>query len=270
MTRNLKAPGLVLCAAFVLSAIGASAASAVVQDEFETDAPPGVQWHLTAKQKTDGNTKNIHGELLKGVQESQYTTGDEKTLKCNEVLAKATPVGPKNKSITTTSVEYNNCGAWRTNLEGKTEKVATTFIEFTSCDYNFSGETTETVNGPVGTNAAENHANYEIKCTTAGDHIHTKATELKLKCVTIPAQTVLHAVRYFNTGEDVSIHITAHGTKSTTENSLACPTPEGKTVVHETAANGGTYTGEITVEGYKDAAHTETTKVQIPGGPSTP
>jgi hypothetical protein len=270
MTRNLKALGLALCAAFALSAIGASAASAVVQDEFTSDAVGEQITHLTAKQKTDGNTKNIHGENLGGVQEFQGTTGDEKTLKCNEVSAKATFTGPKVKDITATNVEYKSCGAFKTNAEGKTEKIATTFVEFTSCDYHFYGETTETANGPVGTKANENHANVEIKCTVAGDHVHIKATELKLKCITLPAQNVLHAVRYFNTGEDVSIHATAHGIKSTTENSIACPTKNGGTEVHEDLTKGGTYTGEITVEGFKDAAHTEKTKVQVSPGATTP
>jgi hypothetical protein len=250
MTRNLKALGLALFAVFALSAAAASVASA---HQFKSNA---VEAHLTARQYTEGNTKNIHGEELKGKQEFKATTPDPKTLRCNEVTAKATFVPPA-EAITATNIEYKNCGAFETNAESKTVEVAKTFVEFTSCHYEFKGGTETTANPPVGTSGA--HAKVKINCTTAGDHIHIKATELKLPCITIPEQETGHGVRYFKDPKDetkIVIHATVHGIKSTTTNSIACPTKSGGTEVHETAANGGTYTGEITVEAFKDAAHT--------------
>jgi hypothetical protein len=262
MIRNLKALGLALCAAFALSAIGATVASAHV---FESDAPAGTEIHLTARQYTEGNTKNIHNEELKGTQEFQGTTGDKKTLKCKEVSAEATPK-PPTEEITATNVKYNTCTAWETK-ENKTVEVAKTFVEFTSCDYLFKGATENTA-GPVGT--LGEHAKVKIKCNTPGDHIHIKATELKLTCITIPEQEV-GGIRYFKDPKDeankIVIHATTHGIKSTTTNSIACPN-EG-VAVHDEPAKGGTYTGEITVEGFKDALHKEPTPIKVSGAKET-
>jgi hypothetical protein len=253
MTRNLKALCLALCAAVALSAAAAATASAV--SEFKSNAP--TEAHLTARQYTKGNTTNIHGEELKGKQEFQATTGDARTLRCNEVAAKGTFKSPATE-ITATNVEYKNCGAWETK-EGVTKEVAKAFVEFTSCDYVFKSATEETPTPPVGTKKGK-HAKVQIKCNTPGDHIHIKITEAKLACITIPEQVTGHGVRYFKDPEDetkVTIHATVHGIKSTTTPSIVCPTKSGGTEVHDTAANGGTYTGEITVEAFKDAAHTE-------------
>jgi hypothetical protein len=260
MTPNLKTLGLTLCAVLALSAIGVSAASAHV---FESDAPAGAEVHLTAKQDVNGTTKNNHGEELKGAQEFQTTTGD-RTLRCKEVAAKATPK-PPTEEITVTNVEYKSCGVWETK-EGITKEVAKTFVEFTSCDYLFKGATENTA-GPVGT--LGEHAKVKIKCNTPGEHAHIKATELKLTCITIPEQEV-GGIRYFKDPKDekkIVIHATTHGIKSTTTNSIACPN-EG-VAVHDDLTKGGTYTGEITVEGFKDAEHKEPTEIKVSGAKKT-
>jgi hypothetical protein len=244
MTHNLKVLGLALCAAFALSAAAASA------HQFKSSEPNEA--HLTARQYTEGSTRNIHGEESKGTQEFQATTGDKRILKCNEVAAKGAFKSPA-EEITATNVEYKNCGAWETN-EGKTVKVSNTFVEFTSCDYLFKSSTEETSSPPLGTGGS--HAKVKIKCNTPGDHIHIKATELKFPCITIPEQEV-GGIRYFKDPKDenkIVIHATTHGIKSTTTNSIACP---ANPVVHEDLTKGGTYTGEITVEAFKDEAHTQ-------------
>jgi hypothetical protein len=241
MTRNLKTLGLALIAVLVLGAVAASVASAV-QDTFRTSA--GGEAEITGEADPDAKTQYFQGS----------TADPDKFFSCNKVS-----VGGKFKdgatSITTTTPKYEECEATSIDtVNHQTTKVSAT-IEFTSCDYNFLTNTT------TGNPTGGEHASLEIKCTTAGDAIHIKVTALKIKCVTIPAQIVTHAVRYNNTEtkagtKEITIEATAHSITTTTENSVACPVPEG-TTVHED----GLYTGKTTVKGFKNAAHTEPTNI---------
>jgi hypothetical protein len=243
--RNLKTLGLALVATLALSALAASTASATeTQHKFKGGQSP-----------TTFGTVEQHPAGEAGEQKFEATTNDEKILKCKKFKAKSQTSGEV-ESVTLTNVEYSECAAYKTS-DGS--KIADTFIEFTECDYVLYGKTTETPSGTAG-----HHATYEIKCPV-GQEIHTKATALKLKCITIPEQKV-HGVKYTNvktgTKEEITINTTAHGTVTTTENSVACPTPEGKTIVHTT----GTHTGSLTVKGYTSGTHTTQTDVTVTPG----
>jgi hypothetical protein len=241
MIRNLKTLGLALVAALALSAVAASGAAAQTEHTFHTTA--GQTAHLTARATND--------QIFKA------QTGDAKELVCkkaNFVTGKAT-VADGAKSITATP-EYTECKAWPEGTgEGKSSVAL--FTEFTSCDYDFKNKTT------AGNPTGGSHANYQIKCTTPGDHIHTKVTALKLNCVTIPEQEIKHALTYTNitdpeTGKQaIEVHFTSHTTKTTTPNTAACPTESGKEEVHEN----GTHTGTVDVTGFKDTEHKEPTGV---------
>jgi len=254
MTRNLKAFGLALCAALALCAVAASGASA---DLFKSDASQGGKTWLTAEQKTDGNTKNIHGENLAGYQEFQFTTADtNKVLKCEEVSAKANFEGPGTETLTYTNVKYEKCNNWITNEAGETERSTVLHVNFTECDYVFGTTTTPNPGKPAGKYGEGEHAAMQIKCPV-GQEIHTKATNFELECATTPEQTV-HGVKYFNGEtegiEDVSIHATVHGIESTTQG-----------VCGEGVHTDGTWTGEITVTGFNNEAQTNKTSVTIEG-----
>jgi hypothetical protein len=245
MTRNLKVLGLALVAMVAMSALGASTASALeTQHKFKGGQSP-----------TTFGTVEQHPAGEAGEQKFEATTNDEKILKCKKLKAKGSISGEV-ESVTITNVEYTECGAYKT---ANGELIASTFVEFTECDYVFYGKTTETPSGTAG-----HHATAEIKCPV-GQEVHIKVTALKLKCITLPEQKV-HGIKYTNvktgTKEEVTVNATAHGIKSTTEDSVACPTPEGKTIVHET----GTYTGSATVKGYTTGTHTTQTDVTVTPG----
>jgi hypothetical protein len=261
MTRYLKTLGLALSAAFALSALASASASAT-NHEFRTDEPNGTA-SITAHELKPGTTEDEHGPLH-GEQVFKATTGEgEKTLKCKEVHAVGSFKDGAN-AITVTP-EYKNCAAYfgTTGKEEEytpklfrpeTEKLAGIFVEFKSCHYNFLGVTTETTT--LGTEG--HHASVELHCDEEGDHVEIRVTSLKLKCISLPEQTIADAVHYQNVANgDVKVHATAHGIISTTTNSAGCPTPGGETVVHDNLANGGTYTGEVLVEGFNGGNPTD-------------
>jgi hypothetical protein len=235
MTRNLKALGLALVAVLALSAVAASGAAAQTEHKLRTSA--GQTAHFTFKAE---NT-----QLIKS------STNDTKFHSCNEVSAKGT-FNDGAKEFTATNVVYSgNCVA----VEGEKEVLATP--EFTECDYLFTGKTT------AGNPTGGEHASYHIKCPV-GQAIHTKVTALKLNCITVDAQEVPDAVRYKTQvteggREDITIEITAHNIEVTTPDTAACPTGTGGPITHKD----GLYTGNISVTGYKDANHTETTNISV-------
>jgi hypothetical protein len=252
MIRTLKALGLALFAAFALSAVAASTASAVEKHVIKVAKNPT---YFTAEQKTDGTTLNEHGVKLEGTQEFKFTTGDKNTLKCKKVKAEGKIAALEVASVTATNVEYSECSNWETNEKKETVTTVPLTVNFNGCDYHFYGETTATPEGTAG-----EHAIVEIKCPE-GKHIETLATGLKTQCIDIFPQSV-HGAKYFNgeTGgvKDVAIHATMHGIKSTTTG--ACGTGEHTT---------GTYTGEITVKGYSDEAHTTASNISVSPGERT-
>jgi hypothetical protein len=230
MTRNLKTLGPVLVAAFALSALTATSASATTHT-FKSD---GIKTHLTAEAKSQ--------------QVIELKTNDSKQLKCGKVSFQGTTEGKEVSSITVTPT-YTECGIY---LESG-EKFADFFFHMNGCHYVFRGETTES------TTPGE-HATFEIECDKEGGAIETRVTALTLKCIAIPPQKV-HGVRYTNAGAsptDITFDITVHGLKSTTISSPFCSGPETHTT--------GTYTGEVTVKGYSDAEHKNPTSISVSPG----
>jgi hypothetical protein len=242
MTRNLKALGLALVAVLALSAVAASGASAQTEDTFRTSA--GQTAHFT--------TKSESTQVFKG------STNDDKYFSCDEVSAEGTFKDGATQ-VTATNVEYTgNCVA--VDPGGEKEEVSAK-AEFTDCDYLFTNETT--AGNP--TKEAE-HANVHIVCPKAGEgeKVHLKVTALNLNCVTIEQQQIAHAVRYKTQKteggrKDITIEATPHNIRVTTPNTVACPTPSNEPETHED----GTYSGSVSVTGYKDANHTEPTDISV-------
>lgn len=81
-------------------------------------------------------------------------------------------------------------------------------------------------------------------------------TAFKFKCIHVPPQTV-EGVRYRNDPNNthaIELEMTVHGIHSTETETAACDA-----ATHDN----GSYTGTITVEGFKDAAHTETADLSV-------
>jgi hypothetical protein len=238
MRLNLKALGLALVAALALSAVAASGASAQTH-VFRTSA--GQTAHLTAK--STGN------------QVFKASTNDAKEFVCKQVnIAQGTGTVKDAVTEVTAQPAYGECTAYK---GANTTEGVVAFTEFTSCHYDFKGETT------AGNPTGNKHANVQIKCTTPGDFVHLKVTALKFNCVTLPEQVITDAVNYTNitdpeTGKKaVEVDATPHSIESITPNTAACPTASGKEETHKN----GSYTGEVVVTGFKDVNHLEPTDV---------
>ena len=211
MMLNLKAFGLTLIAALAVSAMAASAASA-------------VNHHFTAGAGEALTTEAIGEQVL------EWTTGGGKGHKCKKVsIEKGTvPAG------TTTSLgivpKYDECETFG--------PAGSANLKQEGCEFVFTGNTTS--GNP--TNGGE-HANINIVCP-AGKSIITQVTGLKLNCNTIYPQEVKHAVTYSNettagNGKThVRLKVTAHGILNKT---IGVCTEEPVTHTN------GSYTGEITV-----------------------
>jgi hypothetical protein len=166
--------------------------------------------------------------------EQVFSTGTGE-VKCKKVTL--SPTDPLNTKLwgvgetnghpsATARPTYSECMA---NIAGIGLVTAT--VEFTSCYYEFTGETT----------AGTEHAPVHVRCETPGDEIHVKITASKLKCYTIPAQTV-EGVHYTNTGagntRDVDIKATVTSIEATKEGGCGAGLEEN-----------ATYSGEATVTG---------------------
>jgi hypothetical protein len=257
MIHNLKALGLAIFAVLALGAVGASLALAEEEKEQAHKFIAGAEpTHLTATQAA--GTNNIHGEALGGAQEFQAVTNDAKVLRCTELEAFGT-VKKEAESVTVTPT-YKNCGAWETNAENKTVKVAAITVKFNGCHYVFKNNTTPTINGTKGY-----HATVEIECDKAGEKVEI-FNPFGAACIKIGPQTV-HGAKYFNETveghKNIVVHATAHGIVSETTGAIGCGV---KGQVDST----GTYTGVATVKGYKDEKHTEQTDVSVSPGEVTP
>ena len=218
----LKTIGLALSAAFALSAVAAATATASTH---HFKGPVGAQVEVVAN-----NT-----QLFKG------TTNDTKLISCKKVTASGSIVNETDDKLTV-KPDYSECEA----VEGETKVTA--HVEEGNCAYTFTGKTTS--GNPTGGEHAEVH----IEPITGEEcHIEVKLTALKLKCVSIPDQTVTDAVTYEQIvvgGNKQGIRVTAtpHSIESTTTHSAACPTPEQKTVVHDGHTDdSGLYTGTVDV-----------------------
>jgi hypothetical protein len=173
-----------------------------------------------------------------GPQVIESTVGEEKEITCQEVTtAEATM-----ETASTEQVEFAPLYAGCTAIDHKGEAEATAYIEQGSCEYLLRGDT-------VG-EPEEALATAYLTCEEAEDKVTIRVTALKIKCFSIPEQT-LHGVRYATAHEgegssreiDLSFQVT--GLVTTTEDTVPCPTESGEVEVDEE----GILTGEIALGG---------------------
>jgi len=108
ITRNLKATGLALCAAFAMSAVAAGSAWA---ETHQVVTGTGGTVHLTAEaDPTSG-----------GSQDFETTTGESKAIKCSEVQISGT--AENGAQEVTVEPSYSGCGVWETEPAGTTVKI---------------------------------------------------------------------------------------------------------------------------------------------------
>lgn len=209
MNRKLKALGLAFVAAFAMSAVVASGASAA--ETFHSDG------HHTI---LDAESIGAAGQVFK-------TTVD--TLKCTGVSVDGTTNETETHELTATAT-YSGCSAVGLKL--------TTRVTMTTCDYKFTSTLVE--------HTGQKHAEVHIECTNPEDEIDIEALFLGAyrQCVKVPPQTpTTPGVTYSNGGsgstEDIVVKATVEGIKYTEVG--IC----GSNTVH----NDGTYEGEVTVKG---------------------
>ena len=227
MTRNLKALGLALVAVFAMSAMAASGAQA-------TDAT--FSW--------DEDTKFLTAHE----ESSQVFSTTAGSFTCDMVTGHANVEGINDvKTVTGTEVIYWNTASG-SKEEAKCEGPFGTSptIETNGCHFRFNaGETTAagTSEGTVDI----------IGCT--GGEITINAP---LCTIHVTEQEGVGPVTYHTVSgspEDVTIESHANNIVSHHEGFFC-----GGSAHTDTA---GTYTGKVTITGYRDAAHTEQTNVTI-------
>jgi len=214
MNRKSKALGLVLFAAFSLSAVTASGASAA-----------GERFHSDGEHTILDFTQDGTESSATGLQTFTTTAGQ---LSCTGVEANVTLTGKTLSEITAVPV-FTNCN----KREGADEHESLLIhVQMTSCDYLLTSEKSG-IDAPV-----------HIRCSTPGDHIHLKATFLgtELNCLTIPSQTP--------TGGGLSYHnIGASPRTLTIEATVTGVEYTEKGVCGSAVANDGIYTGNVLVRG---------------------
>jgi hypothetical protein len=215
MPVNLKVLGLALVAVFAISAVAVSAAAAKSTHHFDGVGQLSVEENSTQK--------------------LEATTGGKDFVTCGKVKVHGSINGTTDKITVTPTFE--ECTA----VKGETE--AAVFYEPGGCDFQFTGKTTEgnPTGGEFATVHIQNHEDPEKSC-----HLQFKVTAFKLKCISVPNQTIPHAVEYSQTGGSdttITLNTVAHGVENTTTNSIACPTGSGGTEVHEN----GAYLGSVDV-----------------------
>ena len=226
MNRKLKALGLALFAAFALSAVAAQAASAA-EHHFLSDSGTGVT-HLTAK--------------AEGKQLFKATPKATQTVECNEVAVRnATVEGNETTEITAEPVYGNEEFNCVVEPEGLPIRVLSN-----ECHYTFHGETTEDVTG-------EQSAPVDLTCPGTGILLQVEAAGLTFPCIEIEPNQELEGVKYTEDEANenaLTLDAAVHGIKSETMG--VCKQSE-EPVTH----TDGVYTGQVTVTGYEDEAHTE-------------
>jgi hypothetical protein len=208
MTRNLKVLGLALMAAFAMSAVVASAASAQTIGKFTSD---GTHFFLTGTELAGGNKLEYPGLPPIACPESHFHGGK---LDTTVTPTKHSPLTSGDSSVTIKPT-YTNCKVG----------IFPATVKMTGCDFDFKlGETT-----PSGTAhtyglhvqvTCENPATEQIHLEVYSDAGHTK-----LICsTTFGAQTPhsqLHATDTTNGRVLVKGIIT--GIHATRTNSGGCP-----------------------------------------------
>jgi uncharacterized protein affecting Mg2+/Co2+ transport len=213
MIRNLKAFGLVLVAAFAMSAVMASASSAA-----------GIfTWGNTTQKITAVQDTGEGGK--------QIFTTTPGTVTCNEVTGSATIAKGTTESteVLSSSITYNNSGSADTcpGPFGTQPK-----IEMNGCNYRFTAGQT------IGTSGKETTGTAHIVCP-AGQQIVINATGCTIK---VPTQTPTGGHIIFKTiittpQNHITIETTLSGI-TYSDSGLLCGTHADET--------NGTYTGNVT------------------------
>lgn len=226
MTSKLRALGLMLLAALVLSALSASAASAATH-------------HITSSTETGLTSLTAKADTA---QAFYTTTSDASTrLECENANLSGDFEGAETTEITVTP-SYTGCKAFKEGSE---------FVEqvtFNNCHYTFTGETSEDV-------TKNQSAKVNLTCPGKGPTVDV--TVFNFPCIEVEPNQTLQGATYANdvtTGGEHSLTLEAkvHGITSVTEG-----------VCGEGTHNDGLYEGKVTVTGYEDAKHEKTVDLNL-------
>ena len=212
MHRKSKALVPILFAAFALSAMTASGASAA-----------GERFHISVEHAI----LDFAQDGTEGTASWHTFTTTVGELRCTGVEASVTPTA-KTFSEITAAPTYTKCNKIESGSEG-----LTLHVKMTSCDYLYTDERSGT------------HAPVHIQCSTPGDHIHINVTFLgsEILCMTIPPQTpTSNGVVYHTVGVSPNRTLTIEPTVEGIEYTE-------KSVCGSAVANDGKYTGNILVRG---------------------
>jgi hypothetical protein len=213
MTRNLKALGLALVAAFALSAVMASGASA-----------------KTAQFTTQAGTVHIDGAQ---VETDKFFIGT-KELTCTTANLKGTAEGPEQSTVTLTPT-YETCHAIVTILGFKVTRTAT--VTMNGCDYVFQA-TKETNETPYSADLTVTcHEGNEIEIHVYKNSAEPHSEEV-LCTYDIHHQTITDAIQLTNTKDangvmDIHAHVNANVTLTNTIESATCGTGENLNAKYE-------------------------------------
>lgn len=224
MTRKIKALGLALVAAFAMSAVAASSASASHPFHF--------------------GSEEVHTEIT-GTQhagEDVFTTNGG-TVKCNTATYTATTNATKVTDITVTP-HYTSCKAFG---------FINVPIDMDGCDYTFTTGTLETTAGGV----EDYEGSVHIVCPGTG-HEHAIRITAPGCEVTVPAQTPTGGkITFTNIGSgttrQVTVDVALTGIHYTEHEISGFPNCNTETVTE----TNGTYNGSALITGKK------TTGVQV-------
>jgi hypothetical protein len=227
MNRKLKALGLALFAAFAMTALYASAASAALHHITSTSKSGTT--HLTAKADTD--------------QKFFATTSDAtREVNCKKINLKkgtATFTGTETTEITA-GPEYSECTA---KQGGESFSAKVTFGE---CHYLFTGETTTDVTG-------NQSATVHINCPEGKPGPVVDVTIFNLTCIEVTPNQTLEGVTYakdetIGGAGKLTLDAKVHGIVSRTTGPCK---GEGDPEEH----TDGLYEGKATIEGFEDTEH---------------
>jgi hypothetical protein len=221
MTRNLKAFGLVLVAAFAMSAVVTSAAQATAGK---------FTWGSTTQKITTVQDTGAGG--------NQIFTTTPGTVTCNEVTGSATIAKGTTESeeVLSNAITYSNSGSADTcpGPFGTQPK-----FEMNGCNYRYTAGVT------IGTSGMETTGTTHIVCP-AGKQIVFNTTGCTIK---VPAQTptgghVIYRTITTTPQNHVTAEITLTGT-TYSDSGLLCGTHADET--------NGTFTGNVTLKAFDSA-----------------
>lgn len=220
MKRNLKALGLAVVAAFAMSAVAASAASA--ENQFKADDYPVV---LTGHEEGEVNRFNVGNS----------------SLECDSTTFEGT--AEEDSTSLTITPHYDDC---------KTSAGTSAKVHLNGCDFEF------TAGEHVGTHEFEGDAH--IRCPSEQSITLTIPESGSLCVIHIGEQTVRqdgeHSLTFTNNtngggtaDDDVTVDVDVTVTANVTKESIFCPLSGGVT-------NEATYESKVTVKGFGDEGTT--------------